>query len=165
MINRLDKVVKKLINITVRLAQLALVFAMLVIVTNVLLRVPFQPIGGTVELVEMAGAILLSLGVSYTAMMKGHITVGILVDKLPLRLQALVDLLVNLIAFFFTFLLARELFYYALNMMQRGYQTGHLHIPLAPSIFLVAFGFVLLALVMLVDLLKAGSVLVKGSEN
>lgn len=165
MINRLENVVQKLTQLTVRLAQVAMVFAMLVIVANVFLRVPFQPIGGTVELVEMAGAILLGLGVSYTAMMKGHITVGIFVDKLPLKMQALFGLLVNLIAFFFTFLLARELFNYAINMMQRGYQTGHLHIPVAPSIFLVAFGFVMLALVILVDLLKAGSVLVKGSEN
>ena len=63
---------------TAQAAQLAMVLAMLIIVLNIILRIPWKPLAGTVELVEMAGAILLALGVAYTAMTKGHIMVGIL---------------------------------------------------------------------------------------
>jgi TRAP-type mannitol/chloroaromatic compound transport system permease small subunit len=86
-----------------------MVLAMLIIVANVILRIPWKPLSGTVELVEMAGAILLALGVAYTAMTKGHIMVGILVDRFPPRIRGFVDLVITSISLFFSFILAREL--------------------------------------------------------
>ncbi len=150
---------------TAQLAQVAMVFAMLIIVANVILRIPWKPIGGTVELVEMSGAVLLALGVAYTAIMKGHIMVGVLVERLSLRAQGVVEIVVSTISLYFSYLLAREILNYAINMMQRGYETGHLGIPIAPSIFLVAFGFIMLALVLLLDLVKALTIVKKGSES
>ncbi len=159
MIKQFEKLVHVMTLRTAQVAQFAMVFIMIVIVANVILRIPWKPIGGTVELVEMAGAILLALGIAYTALMKGHITVGILVERFPPRLRALTDLLVNLIAMVFSFVLARELFLHALNMLSRGYETGHLKIPVAPSIFLVAFGFIMLTMVLLLNLVRAAAAL------
>ena len=165
MINRLEKFVQGLTWRTAQIAQAAMVFAMLVIIANIILRIPWKPIGGTVEIVEMAGAVLLALGVAYTAIMKGHIMVGVLVERFSPRLRGINDIIVNIIALAFSYLLARELFFYALSMMERGYVTGHLRLPVAPSIFMVAFGFVMLALVLLLDLIYAVILAVKGSEN
>ena len=150
---------------TAQAAQLAMVLAMLIIVLNIILRIPWKPLAGTVELVEMAGAILLALGVAYTAMTKGHIMVGILVDQFPPRTQGVVDLVITGISLFFSFLLARELLFYAISMMEKGYETGHLKIPLAPSIFIVSFGFMMLALVLLLDLIKAFNQALKGGVS
>lgn len=150
---------------TAQLAQAALVFAMVIIVANVILRIPWKPIGGTVELVEMAGAVLLALGVAYTAIMKSHIMVEVLVERFSPRVQGLINIVVSLISLYFSYLLARELLYYAIDMMGRGYETGHLKIPIAPSIYLVAFGFIMLALVLLVDLIKAVSTVLQGRER
>jgi TRAP-type C4-dicarboxylate transport system permease small subunit len=150
---------------TAQLAQAALVFAMVIIVANVILRIPWKPIGGTVELVEMAGAVLLALGVAYTAIMKSHIMVGVLVERFSPRVQGLINIVVSLISLYFSYLLARELLFYAIDMMERGYETGHLKIPIAPSIYLVAFGFIMLALVLLVDLIKAVSTVLQGRES
>jgi len=160
-----EKFVHNLTLRTAQVAQLAMVLAMLIIVANVILRVFWKPIGGTVELVEMAGAILLALGVAYTAMTKGHIMVGILVDSFPPRLQGIVDLVINSIALFFSFILARELLLYAISMLEKGYETGHLKIPLAPSIFIVSFGFMMLALVLFLDLIKAFNLALKGGTS
>ena len=165
MITLFEKFVHNLTLRTAQVAQLAMVLAMLIIVANVILRVFWKPIGGTVELVEMAGAILLALGVAYTAMTKGHIMVGILVDSFPPRLQGIVDLVINSIALFFSFILARELLLYAISMMQKGYETGHLKIPLGPSIFIVSFGFMMLALVLFLDLIKAFNLALKGGTS
>ncbi len=165
MITLLEKFVHKLTLRTAQLAQLAMVLAMLIIVANVILRIPWKPISGTVELVEMAGAILLALGVAYTAMTKGHIMVGILVDRFPPRLQGIVDLVVTGISLFFSFILARELLLYAISMLTKGYETGHLKIPLAPSIFIVSFGFMMLTLVLLLDLIKAFNLAIKGGTS
>ncbi len=165
MISLLEKFVHNLTLRTAQAAQLAMVLAMLIIVANVILRIPWKPIGGTVELVEMAGALLLALGVAYTAMTKGHIMVGILVDRFPPRIQGIVDLFVTSISLFFSFILARELLFYAINMMEKGYETGHLKIPMAPSIFIVSFGFMMLALVLLLDLIKAFNLALKGGAS
>lgn len=163
--NLFERFVQALTWRTAQVAQIALVFAMLIIVANVILRVPWKPVPGTVELVEMAGAVLLGMAVAYTAIMKGHIMVGVLVERFSPRVQGIVELVVSIVSLVFASLLAREILWYAVSMMERGYETGHLRLPIAPSIYLVAFGFIMLALVLLRDLIKAVIIVVKGSES
>ncbi len=165
MIDALERYVRALTWRTAQAAQLAMVFLMLITVTNVIIRIPWRPIGGTVELVEMAGAILLSLGIAYTAIVKGHIMVGVLVERFPKRIQGFVEIVVSAISLFFSFLLARELMSYGIRMMGRGYVTGHLGVPIAPSIFLTAFGFIMLSLVLMLDLIKAVILVTKGRNQ
>ncbi len=160
-----NKLVGVLTLRTAQVAQVALFIAMSVIVANVILREVWKPLPGSVELVEMSGAVLLGMGVAYTAMMKGHIAVGVLVDRFSPRIQAFVDLVVSTVALIFSFVLAREIFSYATTMMERGYTTGHLELPMAPSIYLVAFGFIMLTLVLFRDLLNAAVIVIKGSES
>ncbi len=164
MLNLFDRFVQNLTWRTAQVAQLAMVVVMAITVTNVIIRIPWRPIGGAVEMVEMSGAVLLGLGVAYTAIMKGHIMVGILVERFSPRVQGLIELFVCIIALFFSYILARELVFFAHERMIAGYETGHLRIPIAPSIYLVAFGFIMLVLVLLLDMIKAAITVVKGSE-
>ena len=165
MLSLFERFVQNLTWRTAQLAQLAMVVVMAITVTNVIIRIPLRPIGGAVELVEMSGAVLLGLGVAYTAIMKGHIMVGVLVERFSPRVQGLIELVVSTIALVFSYLLAREILYFAYERMMAGYETGHLKVPIAPSIFLVAFGFIMLAMVLLLDLIKAAITVVKGSES
>lgn len=165
MLHLFDRFVHALTWRTAQVAQIVLAFVMFLIVANVISRRLLSPVPGTVELVEMSGAVLLAMAVAYTAMMKGHITVGVLVERFPPRLQAAVDLVVNAASLFFSFLLARETFVFAAKMAHRGWTTGHLYLPIAPSIYLVAFGFSMLALVLFRDLLKAAITVIKGSAT
>ncbi|RQD75069.1 MAG: TRAP transporter small permease [Candidatus Syntrophonatronum acetioxidans] len=152
---------------TARVGQVALAAAMLIIVANIILREIWKPLPGTVEIVEIMGALLLSLGIAYCAVDKGHIAVGVLVDKLPEFREAVVELVVSAISCFFVSFLAWEMASFATSMMHRGYTTGHLHIPLYPFIYVVSFGFLMLSLVLLRDILEAirGIVLLKGRDN
>lgn len=163
MLNTLERIVSFLTRFTAQGAKIALFFTMAIIVGDVILRIPWKPLPGTFELVEMGGAVLLALGVAYTAMLKGHIAVGVLVERFPSRIQALVDILINAVSLFFIALLAREIYYYASRMMEQGLQTA-LGLPIAPSIYLVAFGMLMLALTLFVDLLKAFSTLVNKED-
>ena len=165
MLDIFNKIVGVLTWRAAQIAQIALFLAMMIIAGNVILREFWKPLPGTVELAEMCGAVLLGMGVAYTAMMKGHIAVSVLVDRLKPRIRGIVELVVSIIAFLFSFVLAREIFLYALYMMERGYSTGHLGLPMAPSIFFVAFGFIMLSLVLVRDLIKAVITVVKGSES
>lgn len=163
--NVFDKFVRILTLRTSQIAQAALAFAMIIIVANVISRRWGIPVPGTVELVEMSGAILLAMAVAYTAMLKGHIMVSFFVDRYSLRTQGFIDFVVSAISIYFVFILSRETFVFAARMMQRGYSTGHLHLPIAPSIYLVAFGFAMLTLVLFRDIIKAVIMIYKGSEK
>lgn len=164
MINHLERFVQAVSFRTAQIAQVILFSTMLIIVINVIIRIPWKPLPGTVELVEMSGAILLAAAIAYTALMKGHIAVGVLVDRLPVRVQAAVEILTSAVSLLFSSFLARETFLFAMRMSQRGYTTPNLLIPIAPAVLLVAFSFAMLALVLLLNLVKAAAVLFKGSE-
>ena len=163
--NLLDRIVEKLAWRTSQLGQVALVAVMLLIVTNVVVRIPWKPLPGTVEIVELLGAILLGLGIAYCQQMKSHIFVSVLVDRFSPRTQAFIDTLTGILALLVNTLLARQIFLYGSRMMARGYSTGHLEIPLYPFIYLVSLGFFILTLVLLKDLLKSVTLLVKGKEQ
>jgi len=164
LINHLERFVQAVSFRTAQIAQVILFSTMLIIVINVIIRIPWKPLPGTVELVEMSGAILLAAAIAYTALMKGHIAVGVLVDRLPVRVQAAVEILTSAVSLLFSSFLARETFLFAMRMSQRGYTTPNLLIPIAPAVLLVAFSFAMLALVLLLNLVKAAAVLFKGSE-
>ncbi len=165
MLKMFERFVQILTWRTAQIAQIAMIIVMAITVTNVIIRIPWRPIGGAVELVEMSGAVLLGLGVAYTALMKGHIMVGILVERFSPRVQGFIELVVSIISLFFSYFLAREILFFAYDRMMAGYETGHLKIPIAPSIYLVAFGLIMLALVLLLDMIKAAIIVAKGSEN
>lgn len=161
-----NKIVSFMTKGAAQVAQVALTFTMLIIVANVISRRLFgSPVPGTVELVEMSGAILLAMAVAYTAQLKGHIMVSVLVERFSPRVQGLVDTVMSSISLYFTILLARETFAFAARMMAKGYSTGLLRLPIAPSIYIVGIGFAMLALVLLSDLVNAVLLVVKGSES
>ena len=162
----LNKIVSFITKGAAQVAQVTLTFTMLIIVANVISRrVLGRPVPGTVELVEMSGAILLAMAVAYTAQLKGHIMVSVLVERFSLRIQGMVDIVTSSISLYFTFLLAREIFTFATRMLARGYSTGLLRLPISPSIYIVGIGFAMLTLVLFRDLVKAVMLAVKGSES
>ncbi len=163
--NYFERFVRTLTWRTAQVGQFALFFCMAIIVANVIARIPWKPVPGTVELVELSGAVLLGMSVAYTAAMKGHIMVGVFVEKMPLRVQAVIDTITYALSLYFTFILARETLVYAARMMARGYVTTNLLLPVYPAIYLVAVGFIMLALVIFKDLLKSVIMAVKGSET
>lgn len=162
----LNKVVEYTTAAAAKVAQITLTFTMLVIVANVVSRRVWRsPVPGTVELVEMSGAILLAMAIPYTAHLKGHIMVSVLVERFSPRVRAIVDIAVSTLSLVFTFLLARELFAFAARMSARGYTTGYLQLPVAPSIYLVGIGFAMLALVLFRDIAQAAALAAKGSDS
>ena len=159
-----ERFVNRLSLITVKISEVSLVFIMLIIVANVITRIRWKPVPGTVELVEMAGAIMLATAVAYTSYKKGHIMVSVLVEKFSIRVQGIIDAVISTLSLVFLILLTKEAYVFAGRMLSRSYVTGHLNIPLAPSIYLVGTGFLMVCLVIVLDILKAVIMAVKGEE-
>ena len=160
-----ERIINTLTLRTAQISQVVLAFAMLIIVADVIVRIWWKPLPGTVELVEMSGAVLLSMAVAYTAVKKGHIMVGVLVERFPKRIQAIIEFFVSIVTLFFITLLSVETFKFASVMMEKNYVTGHLEIPISPSIYMAGFGFAMLSLVLLMDMIKAAIIALKGGKD
>ncbi|OEF98240.1 TRAP transporter small permease [Desulfuribacillus alkaliarsenatis] len=148
-----------------QIAQIALVAVMLLIVSNIILRRIWKPIPGTVELVEILGAVILGTSVAYCLYKKGHIFVNVFVRNLSFRKQAAIDIFTNVLSITATSLLTWQTFVYGNRMMNRGLATGQLEIPLWPIIYLVGIGFAVVVLVLANNLLTAYINLRKGEEQ
>jgi TRAP-type C4-dicarboxylate transport system permease small subunit len=150
---------------TSQFAQLALVMVMVVIMSNILMRVWWKPLPGSYELVEVLGAVILSMGAAYCAIARGHVTVSLLVDKLSKKKQAIVDIVTSLTSFIFISAIGWGLLKYAIMTYNRGLETSTLSIPLYPVYFLVAAGLIMLALTAMLEFIKSISTLISKRNN
>ncbi len=151
----IERIVESFSLWTARIAQVALALVMVIIITNVLMRIWWKPLLGTHELVEVLGAVLLGLGIAYCAAKKGHVAVSIFVDKLSQKYQAVINSISNTIVLIVIGAISLELFQYAHRMLERNYVTTNLSIPQYPFYYLVAFGILMLAVVLILDLIKS----------
>ncbi|MFW5731498.1 MAG: TRAP transporter small permease [Desulfonatronovibrionaceae bacterium] len=153
--NRFEKIINYLARKTSLMAQAALALVMMVIVANILVRTWWKPLPGSYELVEILGALILSMGVAYCAQTRGHVTVTLVADKLSRGRQAVLDSLVHLISFIFISALGWGLIQSAFKAQDRSLETSTLGLPLYPVHYLVAAGIFMLALTALLDFCKA----------
>ncbi len=163
---KMEKIIHTLTWWASCIGQVALFGAMAIVVANILLRLVWRPIPGTVELTEIFGAILLAMGISYCALQDGHISVNFVVEKLSAKKRALINGFTSFVSFILLSALAVRIIIYATSLMTRGATTSHLGIPTFWVAFLVSFGFVMLAMVLLLDLIKKITIIAgKESEN
>jgi TRAP-type C4-dicarboxylate transport system permease small subunit len=79
--------------------------------------------------VELIAAVILSMGIGYLTFVRGHVSVGILVDRFRPRVQAVFDLVTGVIALGFTIWLTEGMLEMAIRNFRYGWVTGVLEIP------------------------------------
>lgn len=131
---------------------------MLLITVDVILRSTVnRPIRGVNELAEFSMLLLVFLTIAYTQVMKSNISVEILFNKFPLRMQAIVDVFVNLLSLGISVLLLRQAIVYNSYLADTNGQTVILKLPVAPIQFVMIIGFSMLSVVLflqIIDLLR-----------
>lgn len=139
---------------TVWLAGGAMVLMMLLSVVNMILRAFSRPFGGITEVVGWLAALTVALALGYTQMERGHVSIDLLMSRFSPRARALVDSLTSFISMFLSVMAARQLIIHAGRLWERGSVSETLHISFFPFVYAVAFGFLCLALALLVDGIK-----------
>jgi len=150
-----ERIVHRLSQGLDRVAGWAIVALMALVIANVGLRRLGHPIPGTYEFVCFSGAIIVGLAIAYCAVQKGHIAVTMVTDRLPQRTQAVIDTVIGIISVVFIGLVTWQLGLYATSMVISGEVSPTMKMPFFIIIYLVGFGFLMLGLVFLVDLLKS----------
>ncbi len=133
----------------------ALVAMMGLVFVNVLLRAVWYPILGTYEFTGFLASVTIALAVAHCAANMGHVAITIFTDNLPDRLRAVLDFIVSVLSSCLYFVLFWQCSKYAINMYHTGEVAPTTETPFYPFIFIVGFGILMLALVLLNDVFKS----------
>ena len=122
---------------------------------NVLLSAFRSPIRGTFELMAYGGAVITAFTLGYTQIHKGHIAVDILSQRFSNRVQRILGIINHVACMVFSALVSWQIFEYGTTLKNTGEVTETLRIIYYPFIYGVSFGFAILALVFLTEIIKS----------
>lgn len=154
MIDRLDRLNSLLNKILTFLAGASLLGLTLLATGNVLLRVFHVPYQGTYEIVAFLGALVTALALGYTQEKKSHIIVDILTEKFPRPVKKFLDCISFVLTALLFGLIAWQTFVWGFKIREAGELSETLKIIYYPFVFMTGFGFAVLSLTLVVDLLK-----------
>ncbi|MBP1971236.1 TRAP-type C4-dicarboxylate transport system permease small subunit [Virgibacillus natechei] len=163
MINVTERVVTPLNFVSGKFASLLLFGMMILTFSDVAGRFLVRPIQGTHELTYLGLAVMVFLSLGYTQQKKGHISVGVIIDNLPARGQAIINVLSYLLMLIILTLMLWQTYEYAIRGMNTV--TGDLELPVYIFVLICVVGILIFLLTVLLDLLKSLQKVVKQDES
>jgi TRAP-type C4-dicarboxylate transport system permease small subunit len=128
-----------------RIATVALALIAVVTLCDVVARKVFHSgFTFTVELTEMAMALIVFLGVGLVTHQRGHIVVDVLTLRLSERARVWLGLVTNILSLGFVLLMVWRLWLQAGFIAAKGDTTPILNFPLWPIAYLIAAGSIFL---------------------
>ncbi len=138
-----------------------LVACILLVVCNIIGTLMGSPIPGTYEYIGVLTAVTISLSLAYCQVNKGHIRINILVDRLPMRVQAVLGIIGSIISAVLFGLVVYASYKSGMALLLEQRHIGNTPLLLAPIVFTVGLGCLLISLVLVVDALNFITKLVK----
>ena len=119
---------------------------------NIIARIVWVPIRGTFELMGFFGALVTAFALGYTQIHKAHISVDILVNRFPKKVQRILNVFNCFICSAFFGIAGWQISKLANTMRVTGEVTETLRIIYYPFTYGAALGCFLLALVLVAEL-------------
>ena len=150
----LDRISRFLSEILLWIAGFLLLIMILLICSNVFLRVVWIPVKGTFELMGYLVAIVTAFALGYTQIKRGHIAVDIVVLRFSKKLQRILNCINGFICTVFFAIVSWQIARYATTLLKTGEVTETLRIIYYPFTYGVALGCAALSLVFFTNFLK-----------
>ena len=131
------------------IAGWTLVGMMLLTTTDVILRAFRHPILGTYEIVGLLGAIVIAFAMPQTTLQKGHVSVEILVSRLPGTAQRVIHMITRGLTIVLFGFIAWECFQYGKDLKGAGEVSMTLCLPTYPVLYGIALADVVVILVVM----------------
>ncbi|MBU2498250.1 MAG: TRAP transporter small permease [Proteobacteria bacterium] len=135
-------------------SALGLSVMMLLTSLDVVLRYFGHPIKGSYDVVGLSGAFVLALPIAYTQLMRGHVGIDFIVLRFSSGAQKIIDIMNCLLNIGVYSLLTWQCALYGKKLFLVGRVSETIKIPLFPFPYVVAAGFALMSLVLLIELYK-----------
>jgi TRAP-type C4-dicarboxylate transport system permease small subunit len=150
--------VKKIESVSqaINAVAMAVLLAMVLLtVADVVGRYFFnQPVTGTTELTELMVVVVGFLGLAWCAVKGAHLTVDLVMSRLPSRLQAIVDSFNYFAGIVLCVIIAWRNFLEGIEVQELGTTTSLIDVPEFPFYWVIGFGFVMLCVVMVAHLIQ-----------
>ena len=151
----LSKIVDPLSRIVNSVGAAVLALMMFFTTLDVALRYFFnKPIQGSFELTEYMMSIVISFGLAYCAIFKGHVRVDLFISRFSDRAQTVIDTITSLVTSCTFALVSWQCLEEAIILKATKLTSPTLFIPTFPFVVLLAFGCLLICLVFLIDFLN-----------
>ena len=148
------RVIDALTNVAKWITMTVIAIMILVITTAVLFRQFGRPIVGTEEIVSMLQVALIMFGVALAQSNDKHISVGIIVDHLPKRIQYIIDYFCYVVTSVMCFVFSKIFFDLAIESHEIGEYSLLLRFPHYILYIVFTIGFFLWGLEALNRILK-----------
>lgn len=147
------KMMDVLSRYTDMVAGTALVLIMLLTSIDVILRYLGKPILGSYDMVSLGGAFVIGFAVPRTSWAKAHVSVDILVERIPER-RGVFDISTRMIAIFFFVILGWNFIKMGVSFFRTGEGTLTLILPFYPIAFALGLCSFIECLVLLSDVVR-----------
>ncbi len=147
-----SKLILFLMSALRNIGLISVALVMFIITAGVVSRLLGNPILGAIELAEILHLVLIMFSFSYTQTLRGHISIGLLVDRFPEKIQRIFD---N-IAYVLTIIVSMLFSYIFLQMsMDTTETTLLLAFPHSILKIIITIGFFGWGLVSIIQLLES----------
>ena len=148
----IERGISPLISIVVYIGSSMIALMMLLTVADVIARGFFnRSVQGSYELSEFMLVIVVFFSMAGCQLLKGHITIDLVVSRFPRRTRDIIDSIMYVIFLMMFCVFTWVLTDYAIREIG-GDISGMLHIPVFPFIFIAALGSALFSLVIFMHL-------------
>jgi TRAP-type C4-dicarboxylate transport system permease small subunit len=151
----LERISRFLNRLMLAIAGAFMVAMVLLTCSDILLRLAWVPIRGSVELVGYFSAIVTAFTLGYTQMRKGHTSVDVVVNLFPMKVKRFLGMLNSLICMTFFAFAAWRITVWSTTIRQVGEVSETLRIVFYPFSYGVALGCAVLSLVFLTEFVKS----------
>ena len=135
-------------------AWLIAVMMILTVIDVVGRRVFNKPLAGAFELNQLLMLVVTFLAIAYCELLRGHVSVDFIVDKLHQKTQNIIDSITYFI-FLVTFaIISWQFALYVVEVFEWGFTTAYFGVPIYLFIIVITFGCVLLSIMLLIHLLQ-----------
>ena len=151
----IESIADPIVRLLKSIAMGILVIMMMLTATDVVFRYIFnRPIAGSIELVEYMMAVLVSFGLAYCALEGSHVSVDLVVNTFSEKTQAVIECITSFISLGLFILVTWQSVIYISDNFYSGLESPVLLIPTYPFIAVLAIGFAVLCLVLLMNFFR-----------
>jgi len=151
---RLLQIVSKVSRWMNAIAALALGFIILLTVADVILRYFKKPIIGTYEMVALSGAVIIGFSLPFTSMMKGHVNVDFLTQKLSPKGIKVFSSITKCLGILLFLIIGWNVVILGMDFHKVGEVTPTRHLPIYPVLYGVGICCFFESFVLLCDIIK-----------
>jgi len=152
----LNKIIRPVSGVLYGVGLGVLVALMLLTVSDVILRYLFsRPITGSFDLTEFMMAAIIVFGISHCGFTRGHVKVELVMERLPVGVQVIAELVTSLLGLGLFSLITWQCFVYTKVQLASGVASNILEIPVFPFVGIVGLGSAVYTIILLLHFIES----------